>query len=45
MANLATFFCQYISSSQFYWWRNPGYLEKTIDLLKVNDKLYYIILY
>jgi hypothetical protein len=24
---------------QFYWWRKPEYLEKTIDLSQVTDKL------
>jgi len=23
---------------QFYWWRNPEYLEKTTNLLQVTDK-------
>jgi hypothetical protein len=25
--------------SQFYWWRNPEYLEKTTDLPQVTDRL------
>ena len=29
---------------QFYWWRKPEYPKKTIDLPKVTDKLYHIIL-
>ena len=38
----ATF--QLYRGGQFYWWRKPEDLEKTIDLSQVTDKLYYLAL-
>jgi hypothetical protein len=37
--SLSTIF-QLFRGCQFYWWRKPEYLEKTIDPSQVTDKFF-----
>ena len=36
---------QLYRGGQLFWWMKPEYLEKTIDLSQVTDRLYHIMLY
>ena len=33
---------QLYRGGQFYWWRKPGYPQKTTDLPQITDKLFFI---
>jgi ABC-type Mn2+/Zn2+ transport system ATPase subunit len=44
-ASTGGYVCQVFFCGQFFWWRKSEYLEKTIDLSQVTDKLYHIMWY
>ena len=44
LMQLSTIF-QLFLGGQFYWLRKPEYLEKTVDLSQLTDKLNHILLY